>query len=319
MTRLYTDEFRCSVCFREGSLGWLWRCTQDRELLLEDDLDRGFVEKFDDLNENFELSKAPKKRSPAARMSKLSFLEEISDEELKNYSSAQVHQILKQRSDKERPVADVDVVKGLGLRPCPVTPKQEMQEKTSRQSLLSNRTADSTTSTMPSIGLGILGTERPHTHIPSIATVLTANKGATSVAPPPGFPPQTHRPLPILPYESTTTTSIKAEDNTGANTNKPLPNLPNTKPHLTISTNTYHPSRPELPLRQMPSFSRACTTPLPLSTAEEEELMGRPLTPMEKDEASKGKFGNLPLDVGTGVAVTEEGVGGHWADVVTQF
>jgi hypothetical protein len=43
MTRLYTSEFRCAVCFQEGSLGWLYRCTQDRELMLEDDVDRGFV------------------------------------------------------------------------------------------------------------------------------------------------------------------------------------------------------------------------------------------------------------------------------------
>ena len=41
VTRLYTKEFRCSVCFREGPAGWLWRCTQDRELLLEEDMERG--------------------------------------------------------------------------------------------------------------------------------------------------------------------------------------------------------------------------------------------------------------------------------------
>jgi hypothetical protein len=42
VTRLYTKEFRCSVCFREGPAGWLWRCIQDRELLLEEDMERGF-------------------------------------------------------------------------------------------------------------------------------------------------------------------------------------------------------------------------------------------------------------------------------------
>ena len=42
VTRLYTSEFRCSVCFREGPAGWLWRCTQDRELLLEEDSRYGF-------------------------------------------------------------------------------------------------------------------------------------------------------------------------------------------------------------------------------------------------------------------------------------
>jgi hypothetical protein len=41
VTRLYTKEFRCSSCLRVAPLGWLYRCTQDRELLLEDDMERG--------------------------------------------------------------------------------------------------------------------------------------------------------------------------------------------------------------------------------------------------------------------------------------
>lgn len=43
MTRLYTKDFRCASCFKEGSFGWLYRCTQDRELLLEDDYEKGSV------------------------------------------------------------------------------------------------------------------------------------------------------------------------------------------------------------------------------------------------------------------------------------
>jgi hypothetical protein len=43
MTRLYTTEFQCSNCCQKGSFGWLYRCTQDRELMLEDDLDKGHV------------------------------------------------------------------------------------------------------------------------------------------------------------------------------------------------------------------------------------------------------------------------------------
>ena len=41
MTRLYTSEFRCGVCFRISTTGWVYRCTQDRELLIEDDAERG--------------------------------------------------------------------------------------------------------------------------------------------------------------------------------------------------------------------------------------------------------------------------------------
>ena len=41
MTRLYTDEYRCSMCLRTGPLGWVYRCTQDRELLIEEDMENG--------------------------------------------------------------------------------------------------------------------------------------------------------------------------------------------------------------------------------------------------------------------------------------
>lgn len=38
MTRLYTKDLVCTLCKRPGQLGWLYRCTQDRELLIEDEL-----------------------------------------------------------------------------------------------------------------------------------------------------------------------------------------------------------------------------------------------------------------------------------------
>jgi hypothetical protein len=40
MTRLYGRDILCQVCLREGSFGWVYRCTQDRELLLEDEMER---------------------------------------------------------------------------------------------------------------------------------------------------------------------------------------------------------------------------------------------------------------------------------------
>jgi hypothetical protein len=43
MTRLYTRDFRCALCYNVSSRGWLWRCTQDRELMLEEDMGLGFV------------------------------------------------------------------------------------------------------------------------------------------------------------------------------------------------------------------------------------------------------------------------------------
>ena len=41
MTRLWTTEFQCPTCLQQGSFGWLYRCTQDRELLIENDMDFG--------------------------------------------------------------------------------------------------------------------------------------------------------------------------------------------------------------------------------------------------------------------------------------
>ena len=41
VTRLYTTEHVCSVCYQVGAFGWLYRCTQDSELLIEHDIKNG--------------------------------------------------------------------------------------------------------------------------------------------------------------------------------------------------------------------------------------------------------------------------------------
>lgn len=51
---------------------------------------------------------------------------------------------------------------------------------------------------------------------------------------------------------------------------------------------------------------------------EELEKVSGPLTPMEEEELA-GYFGREPLEVGGGIAVTEEAVGLHVADLITQF
>ncbi|PQE15712.1 flagellar motor protein [Rutstroemia sp. NJR-2017a BBW] len=99
-TRLYTKEFRCAICYREGSFGWLYRCTQDRELMLDEHMEKGYPEqeKLDELCDIFPTPPSPRKRSPLARSSKLSFLDEITPEQLKTYTPAQIQLILNQRS-----------------------------------------------------------------------------------------------------------------------------------------------------------------------------------------------------------------------------
>ncbi|CZT01079.1 uncharacterized protein RAG0_08885 [Rhynchosporium agropyri] len=98
-TRLYTTDFRCAFCFRLGSFGWVYRCTQDRELLLDEDIQHGLVEKLDKFCESLPKSTFPHKRSAAARTDKLSFLDEISDEAMRSYTPEQLKIILAQRAD----------------------------------------------------------------------------------------------------------------------------------------------------------------------------------------------------------------------------
>jgi hypothetical protein len=112
MTRLYTAEYRCSICLRIGSMGWVYICTQDRELLLEEDMERASAttchftnlmterkqEKLDKLCGIFERPTSPRPRGPAARLSSMSFFDENSDEALESYSIEQLQTILKQRA-----------------------------------------------------------------------------------------------------------------------------------------------------------------------------------------------------------------------------
>ncbi|KAH6724241.1 hypothetical protein BKA61DRAFT_687369 [Leptodontidium sp. MPI-SDFR-AT-0119] len=97
-TRLYTEDFRCALCLRVGSFGWLYRCTQDRELLLDEDMENGFEEKLDKFCDILPESISPRKRSAAARADKLSFLTEISDEAMKSYTPEQLKIVLAQRA-----------------------------------------------------------------------------------------------------------------------------------------------------------------------------------------------------------------------------
>jgi hypothetical protein len=63
----------------------------------------------------------------------------------------------------------------------------------------------------------------------------------------------------------------------------------------------------------------ACLIPLPPQTAEEISAIEAPLTPMEEHEKNDGMFGSQPLEVIDGVAMMEESVELHVADLLTQF
>ncbi|KAG9243700.1 hypothetical protein BJ878DRAFT_442845 [Calycina marina] len=103
MTRLYTDEFVCRICGHKGPGGWLYRCTQDRELMLERDLeedmhaschqppDLGFLSGFD------HACSIERPRGPAARSSRLSFIKEMLEKHMPGYPAKLIALISKQR------------------------------------------------------------------------------------------------------------------------------------------------------------------------------------------------------------------------------
>jgi hypothetical protein len=104
MTRVYNPHFRCTMCLQHGPFGWLYRCTQDRELIIEHDLQAGHQRvKLDQLHSILSPIRLPRKRSPEARTSSiLAFFDEVSYEDLQSYAPGQISIILRQRGEVSR-------------------------------------------------------------------------------------------------------------------------------------------------------------------------------------------------------------------------
>lgn len=83
-------------------------------------------------------------------------------------------------------------------------------------------------------------------------------------------------------------------------------------------TSNPFPKRTLRPKPKRSNLNLAITPPLPSEPIDDLDDIEarRSLTPMEAKEANQGVFGKSPLDVGDGVAVMEEGVGGHFADLM---
>ncbi|KUJ22015.1 uncharacterized protein LY89DRAFT_681353 [Mollisia scopiformis] len=95
MTRFFTKKLPCVICGEASPNGWLWACTQDREMYLEDEEEKGVVKKFDALDDIFKAKSGI--RSPSARQRKTGFWQEVNDAQLETYSFDQVSRILNQR------------------------------------------------------------------------------------------------------------------------------------------------------------------------------------------------------------------------------
>ncbi|KAH8178729.1 hypothetical protein LIA77_00248 [Sarocladium implicatum] len=99
MSRLYGSEFLCDHCRRPGEFGWIYRCSHDREEVIDFALSQGYPSTFDQLGKDLAARMKVRKRSRAARESSLSFFDEISSEQMSSYNPDQIATILKQREN----------------------------------------------------------------------------------------------------------------------------------------------------------------------------------------------------------------------------
>jgi hypothetical protein len=65
-------------------------------------------------------------------------------------------------------------------------------------------------------------------------------------------------------------------------------------------------------------YARACSTPLPSPTPDEDAFVYNKPTLMMEEEMEEGRFHEDPLDVADGVAMMEESVGLGVPDVMKQ-
>jgi hypothetical protein len=167
-------------------------------------------------------------------------------------------------------------------------------------------------------GLGILNPDRAlpaiPTHIHTIAHILPASQFVSRYGPDPTL--QQFAPFPFQSQDITQSSQAS------------LP-ISAANPHITQSTqpdvyNPYNPFQRTSLQRRLENasakvrFETALLTPLPDQTPEELEIISAPLTLMEMNEMG-GRFGEEPLEVSGGVAVTEEAVKLHVADLITQI
>ncbi|APA10942.1 hypothetical protein SS1G_03367 [Sclerotinia sclerotiorum 1980 UF-70] len=416
-TRLFTREFRCGICFREGSFGWVWRCTQDRELMLEDDMDHGHAsqEKLDDLCDIFPRRTAPRPRGPEARKSRLSFLDEISNKDLKTYTPAQIQTILRQRShlldvltdseepeltpsnsstniprflfnpfsrpslstaqtvpnmrvtnprpwlpsrgtecqfkcchtcrptlldrsflslnaildddlpctaitgfgfnlQKFRPVAKVEVVKNLGLRPNPVPVEVNPSRSRSRNLRYQKRAAN--------LSLGILTHRSNATPIPNNPNYNSSPSPTDTCNP--SHPARNSFPRSDIFSNSPSSTPGSFPTSSSETTSTSSESSAYPFPYIAMSGPTYQSNNITNPFTSNSNIpqNHAVLIPLPPQTPSEVSLLATPTTPtlMEESESDGHFFGAEPLEVEDGVAVMEEGVGLHVPDVlITQY
>ncbi|KAF5255125.1 hypothetical protein FANTH_180 [Fusarium anthophilum] len=105
MTRIYDADSKCSSCHEPGPFGWLYQCTQDHEKMIEEKLLTGEQPCMDYLDFSFRKNMVVRKGSAEARRDKLSFLQELTPEQMASYRPDQIATILRQREELKEVIA----------------------------------------------------------------------------------------------------------------------------------------------------------------------------------------------------------------------
>ncbi|CAD6444161.1 123eb86c-0117-453f-b26b-56979e4a637f [Sclerotinia trifoliorum] len=213
---------------------------------------------------------------------------------------------------KFRPVAKVEIVKNLGLRPNPVPLELNPSRSRSRNLRYQKRAAN--------LGLGILTHRSNATLSPNNPNYNSSPSPTHTCNPHPArnsFPRSdffSNSPS-FIPGSfpiSSETTSTSTESST-----YPFP-------YIAMPAPTYQSNNIVNPFKSTNSNipqNHAVLIPLPPQTPSEVSLLATPTpTLMEESESDGHFFGAEPLEVEDGVAVMEEGVGLHVPDVlITQY
>ncbi|KAI1094491.1 hypothetical protein F5B19DRAFT_499462 [Rostrohypoxylon terebratum] len=323
----------------ENPRGWLWRCTTDRELLIEDAITKGRPVSFDLIGASFVNNLFTRPRSPETRSDKLSFLSEITSEQLSTYTPDQIRTILGQREHvlnvANGESATTEAPPGFGNLPHtkPWVPSEydECQFKScarcrpsaeSRSYLNLDEVANGHIPPTAAIGFGFHLTGRPVIH-PS----RLENIGLRAVPMPKDY--TTTPPWSESSLETFTCSSLAGETISEAEHAHHGKSLKSKGSSITESVDTeeHCESAALPPWSRSPSSSKeytksilfaACLTPLPSAAPEEQSVLGEHSTKMMEEEMEEGRFHKEPLEVDHGVAFSEEAVGLGLADIVTQ-
>ncbi|KAL3602408.1 hypothetical protein FPOAC2_06717 [Fusarium poae] len=101
MARVYDLDAKCFSCQEPGQFGWLYQCTQDCDKIIQEKLSC-----MDFLDYTFRKSMSIRKGSPEARKDKLSFLDELTPEQMACYRPDQIATILRQRAQLKDVIAE---------------------------------------------------------------------------------------------------------------------------------------------------------------------------------------------------------------------